>query len=179
MTFDICLREFDIKKDIHSFHVVHSDSNSMRFYGIAEFKTLEQSKNLMKSYIESEHNKKSVHRVISCSISGEYLGEIGLFNIDNNHHRANAYCILLPGVRKKGISILASSIFYREMFIQLNLNRVQAFVDSRNTNASKSLLGIGFNYEGELAEYECVDGQYINIRVFALTKKRFFELYGE
>ena len=71
------------------------------------------------------------------------------------------------------------NIMNAEAFAKINLNRVQAFVDSRNINAAKSLIGIGFNYEGELSEYEYFDGQYINIKVFALTKKRFLELYGE
>ena len=175
---DIYLRKFDIDNDLPSFHKVHSDSKSMQFYGMKEFKTLEESRNLMNSYIESEVGKNSMHRVICDTYSGEYLGEIGLFNINTSHHRANAYCILMPEVRKRGISILASSLFYREAFAKLHLNRIQAFVDNRNVNASKSLVGIGFNYEGKLIEYEYFDGQYIDIEVFALTRKRFFELYG-
>lgn len=173
------LRKFDVEKDLTLFHKVHSDSLSMQFYGMSEFKELEESRKLMNNYIQSELNGKSIHRVICSVDSGEYLGEIGLFNINNTHHRANAYCILLPESRKKGVSVYASSLFYREMFDKFNLNRVQALVDSRNVNASKSLIGIGFNYEGELAEYEFSGEQYIDIKVFALTKKRFFELYGE
>lgn len=178
MKSEIRLREFDIDKDLHLFHIVHSDSLSMQFYGMSAFNELEESRKLMNNYVVSELNKKSMHRVICSADTNEYLGEIGLFNINNNHHRANAYCILLPDSRKKGISIYASSLFYKEAFAKINLNRVQAFVDSRNINAAKSLIGIGFNYEGELSEYEYFDGQYINIKVFALTKKRFFELYG-
>ena len=175
---EIYLRKFDIDKDLPFFHKVHSDAKSMQFYGMNEFKTLEESRNLMNSYIESEFGNKSMHRVICDTDSGEYLGEIGLFNINTSHHRANAYCILMPETRKQGVSISASSLFYREVFAKLHLNRVQALVDSRNINASKSLVGIGFNYEGKLIEYEYFDGQYIDIEVFALTKKRFLELYG-
>lgn len=175
---DICLRKFDVDKDLPIFHKVHSDPKSMQFYGMNEFTTLEESRNLMNNYIESENCKKSMHRVICSTDCREYLGEIGLFNINMSHHRANAYCILMPEARKRGISISASSLFYREAFAELHLNRIQALVDSRNVNAAKSLMGIGFNYEGKLIEYEYFDGQYIDIEVFALAKKRFFELYG-
>ncbi len=179
MEAEIHLRKFNIEKDLPMFHRLHSDSASMQFYGMHEFKTSEESKKLMNNYIESELNNKSVHRVICAPISNEYIGEIGLFNINHFHHRANAYCILLPECRKKGISVYASSLFYREVFEQIHLNRIQAFVDSRNINAAKSLADIGFVYEGKLIEYELFDDQYIDVDVFALTKKRFFELYGE
>ncbi len=179
MKTDVYLRKFDIEKDLHLFHKLHSDSISMLFYGMSEFNALDESRKLMNDYIKSELNSKSIHRVISNIDSNEYLGEIGLFNINNIHHRANAYCILLPESRKKGLSIVASSLFYKEIFTKLHLNRIQALVDSRNIDATKSLIGIGFNYEGKLVEYEYYNGEYIDIEVFALTKKHFFELYGD
>lgn len=40
-------------------------------------------------------------KVIADATTSEYVGEIGLFNINELHHRANSYCILLPEYRKK------------------------------------------------------------------------------
>lgn len=179
MKRNIGLRKFDIDKDLHLFHRVHSDSLSMQYYGMSEFKELEESKKLIFNYIESECNNKSIHRVIYNIDSGEYIGEIGLFNISERHHRAETYCILLPEARKKGVLLYVSPLFYREVFAKLHLNRVQALVDSRNINAAKSFIGVGFNYEGRLIEYEYCNGEYIDIDLFSLTKRDFIELYGK
>ncbi len=177
--YSIALRVFDEKRDILLFHKAHSDLSSMKYYGMLAFQDLEQSRGLMRSYLQSESDKHSFHRVICDPISNQYMGEIGLFNINSLHHRANSYCILLPEHRKKGVSIDASDLFYHEVFRSLPINRIQAFVDDRNIGARNSLLGIGFLYEGKLSQYEFFNGEFIDIEVFALLKKHFFELYGE
>ncbi len=174
MITDIFLREFDVERDLYFFHKVHSDSSSMQFYGMHEFNELEQSRALMNSYIDSESNGQSIHRVIADSTSNEYIGEIGIFNINSHHHRADAYCILRPENRRKGISFKASAIFYKKIFESLNINRIQAMVDSRNVDAIKSLKGLGFTHEGKLEQYEFCDGEYIDIESFALIKERFY-----
>ena len=174
----VYLRSLDLEKDLSLFHQVYSDSLSMKYYGMQAFEDMDQSLSLMKSYIKSEEENKSIHRVISHPDTNEYMGEIGIFNINAMHHRANAYCILLPQYRNMGFSIDASAIFYDEIFGQKQINRIQALVDSRNAKAISSLKGIGFSYEGRLAQYEFSDGEYIDMDVFALLKKRFYELYS-
>lgn len=175
----VLLRRFDKKADINLFHKVHSDAESMKYYGMSAFDSVEQSRRLMDDYIQSEKKNMSFHRVICDPVTHVYMGEIGLFNINGRHQRATAYCILLPEQRKKGISVDASILFYRTIFNQLNINRVQALVDSRNEEAKASLNGIGFVFEGKMLQYEFFENEYIDIEVFALLKKRFYELYGE
>lgn len=173
----VSLRAFDVEKDLLPFNKVYSDSLSMEYYGMLPYTDLEQSRNLINNYIKSESANKSVHRVICRNGTNEYMGEIGIFNINTMHHRANAYCILSPEYRGKGISVDASALFYDEVFRTRQINRIQALVDNRNTNALKSLEGIGFSYEGVLSQYEFFEGKYIDIAVFALLKERFYALY--
>ena len=174
----IILRQFDIEKDLLFFHKVHSDADSMRYYGMREFKSTDESRKLMMDYVESEQRNRSVHRVICDAQNLEYMGEIGLFNIHPVHHRAEAYYILLPEFRKRGICIEASILFFKEAFEQRNINRVQVLVDSRNHDAISSFSGIGFSFEGKLQQYECEDGVYIDIVILSLIKTRYYDLYG-
>lgn len=176
---DIKLRRFQIEDDLHLFHNGHSDSISMRFYGMNAFTDIEQSRKLLESYILSELKQKSIHRVIANSVTNDYMGEIGLYNINDVHNRADAYCILLPDNRHKGLSIVASRLFYKEVFDTTRINRVQAIVDTRNNEAKKSLIGIGFKYEGTLAQYEYFNNHYIDMDFFAMLKSQFYSLYGK
>ena len=61
----------------------------------------------------------------------------------------------------------------------MQINRVQALVDSRNVNATNSLKGIGFIFEGKLQQYEYEEDGYIDIEVYSLIKTRFYELYAK
>ena len=174
----IDLRPFDEEKDILPFHRVYSDSVSMRYYGMRPYTDIGQSRKLICNYIDSEINGQSIHRVICGKFSDEYMGEIGIFNLNFMHHRANADCILLPEYRKRGISIEASKLFYKDIFQNWQINRIQAFVDCRNTGAIRSLEGIGFSFEGILSQYEFFEGEYVNMAIFALIKEKFYELYS-
>lgn len=167
---EIRLRDLCEQTDIEPFFRVHADAESMRYYGMMPFSTVEEAKKLFENYTESQKKGLSLHRVICDKTDDRYLGEIGIFNIDHTHHRANSYCILAPECRKQGVSQTASALFYQELFAATDINRIQASVDSRNENARKSLTGIGYRYEGTLKEYEFENGQFIDIAVYALLR---------
>ena len=60
------------------------------------------------------------------------------------------------------------------IFTSTSINRIQAYTDSRNVNAKKSLTGIGYQYEGRLYQYEFDKGEYIDIDVYSLLRKNYF-----
>lgn len=169
------LRDFILEEDLVPFHKVHSDENSMQYYGMEPATNIIESRDLMNTYFMAIKQGNMIHQVIADATTHEYVGEIGLFNINKQHHRANSYCILLPKYRKKGISPNISTQFYNLVFSTTCINRIQAHVDSRNFNAKQSLIGIGYNYEGRLKEYELDKGEYIDIDVYSLLRKNFYE----
>ena len=169
------LRDYILEEDLEFFHKVHSDEDSMRYYGMEPAINIGKSQDLMATYLVAIKQGKMIHRVIADAITNEYIGEIGLFNINKQHHRANSYCILLPEYRKRGVSKYISTKFYDFVFSTTCINRIQAHVDSRNLKAKQSLIGIGYNYEGRLKEYELDKGEYIDIDVYSLLRKNFYE----
>nr|WP_293568210.1 GNAT family protein [Prevotella sp.] len=169
------LRNYLVEEDLEYFHKVHSDGDSMRYYGMEPTNNIEESQDLMTTYLVAIKQGNMIHQVVADAITNEYVGEIGLFNINKQHHRANSYCILLPEYRKRGISKYISPQFYDFVFSTTCINRIQAHVDSRNLNAKKSLIGIGYNYEGRLKEYELDKGEYIDIDVYSLLCKNFYK----
>lgn len=164
------LRDYIFEKDLPYFHMVHSDFESVKYYGMAPSTSINESMRLLESYISSMRDGQSLHKVICSSDNNEYCGEIGLFGINEKHRRANSYCILLPQYRKKGISKAISDEFYKKIFSSTPINRIQAFVDSRNINAKSSLTGIGYSYEGRLVQFEFENDEFIDIDVYALLK---------
>ncbi|HIT15299.1 MAG TPA: GNAT family N-acetyltransferase [Candidatus Avimuribaculum pullicola] len=173
------LRDIVVERDLDYFHAVHSDAESVRYYGMEPSASIVESEQLLRAYVASMSEGKSLHKVICRADTSEYCGEIGLFNMNERHHRANSYCILLPKYRKQGISRAISKVFYDYIFSTTEINRIQAFVDSRNRNAKTSLEGIGYNYEGRLAQYEYEGGEYIDIDVYSLLRKDYESQFGK
>lgn len=169
------LRDFDIEQDILQFHRVHSDPSSMLYYGMEPIVSIDGSRKLLNEYALATQRGNVYRKVIANATTSEYIGEIGLFNVNKQHHRANSYCILLPEYRKKGISKYVSKDFYNLIFSTTPINRIQAHADSRNKNATKSLCGIGYQYEGTLHQYEYDKGEFIDIDVYALLRKDYLE----
>jgi ribosomal-protein-alanine N-acetyltransferase len=176
---EITLREFDIEKDIRKFYSVHSKPDVIKYYGMNPLKSVEKSVSLMSNYIESTKNQKSMHWVICDTTNQEYMGDIGLFNINFQHKRANSYCILSPEYWGKKISKKATFLLFPFLFSNTSLNRIQAFVDTRNHPAIKSLKDIGYLYEGVLYEYEFENDEFIDISVFAITRNQFEQIHKQ
>lgn len=168
------IRDICIEQDLLNFHRIHSDADSMLYYGMEPADSIEKSLELLYTYISAIEQGKMIIKVIADATTSEYVGELGLFNIHNLHHRANSYCILLPEYRKKGILKYISEGFYSMIFSTTSINRIQAHVDSRNVNAKNSLTGIGYQYEGRLYQYEFDKEEYIDIDVYSLLRKNYF-----
>ncbi len=163
------LRDYDVERDIDCFHWLRSDSHTMRFFGMDAISSIADSKKLMMDYIEAMANGECFRKVICCK-DGNFVGEIGLNRISTKHHRANAFSILLPKYRHKGVSVCIARSFYGYVFNHLNINRIQALVDTRNLDAINSLNNIGYKYEGILKQYELEEDGFIDIAVYALLK---------
>ena len=166
------LRDYDVEKDLDHFHWLRSDHQTMRYFGMDTIPSIADSKKLIMDYIKAMANGECYRKVI-CSKDGNYVGEIGLNRISKKHHRANSFSILLPKYRHKGVSVYIAKSFYNYVFNHLNINRIQALVDTRNLDAINSLNHIGYKYEGVLTQYELEEDGFIDIAVYALLKSNY------
>lgn len=55
-------------------------------------------------------------------------------------------------------------------FEQLDLNRIEGFVDSENTNCKKAIEKMNFKLEGTMRECEIKDGNYLNLDIYSKLK---------
>jgi ribosomal-protein-alanine N-acetyltransferase len=52
-------------------------------------------------------------------------------------------------------------------FEKLNLNRIEGFVDSENTNCKKAIEKMNFKLEGTMRECEIKDGKYLIVDIYS------------
>ena len=70
------LRDFILEEDLAPFHKVHSDENSMQFYGMEPATNIIESRDLMKTYFMAIKQGNMIHQVIADATTHEYVGEI-------------------------------------------------------------------------------------------------------
>lgn len=132
--------------------------------------TVVDAENLLATYAKGSSAGTSVHWAILDAGTGCVIGDAGIMSIDSRNRRASSYCILDRQYWGKGLSSDAMKLVFDHVFMSSGLNRIQAFIDARNTRTIRSVRGIGLAEEGVLREYEVDRGDFIDDAVFALTR---------
>lgn len=106
------------------------------------------------------------------------LGWCGLVEWDHNHRSATlGYCFTEPAWGH-GYATESARALLTWGFDTLDLNRVQAEVDTRHRASARVLQKLGFEREGTLREDCIVDGEVSDTWVFGLLRRDFPALTG-
>ena len=129
-------------------------------------------------------NNEDIKHYIN-NISGLFLG---IFNQDNEHvgnirvtqpHPINRHCqlgiLINKKFRGKGVGKKAIDLVINHIFLNLNINRVELYVDEENKYAIKMYKEIGFVKEGIKRELVWKNGKYHNYIIYSIIAKDFFK----
>jgi len=94
-----------------------------------------------------------------------------VWGLNNSHQKATISCIFLPEYWGKGLAREALMKVIHYLFSDLQLNRLQLYVDPINQRAVQLFKNTGFQLEGILREYEYEYGHYVDIAIMSLLKK--------
>ncbi len=96
-----------------------------------------------------------------------FYGACGLNDLDKNHKKAEIGYWLLREHWGKGYITEAVPLVIKYGFEQLGLHRIEAIVETENTNSKKLMERLGFDHEGTLMECELKNGKYISLDIYA------------
>lgn len=117
-------------------------------------------------------NTSAVWYAIELKASGQFVGNVWLWNISTRHRHAELR--ILIGERSawgSGCGAEAISLLTGYGFKQLGLHKVYAFVMARNSRAVRTFEKCEFDSEALLVEDVFWNGQFENVhRVFRLNK---------
>ncbi|CAM3794766.1 GNAT family N-acetyltransferase [Mesobacillus zeae] len=116
---------------------------------------------------------KGVRWVIADKASNQYIGDIGVFNFEPDHNRAELGFKLQKKYWNKGIMRVCIQQVLEFAFEEKSYNRIEALVDPRNIGCQKTLKKNGFQLEGALREYEFERGQYIDLQMYSILRREF------
>lgn len=146
-----------------------SEPKVIRYYGV-EYHSLVDTKAQMEWYEENLHQGSGIWWAITRKEVGDLIGTCGLYNLQPQHRKAELGYWLMPHYWGQGFmqASLQAVLAYGQQ--QLNLHRIEAFVETKNVASGKLLRKLGFEQEGVLRDAEIKQGRFISLEVYALLQ---------
>lgn len=162
--------------DADALLALFGDAARMRFWGHAPLRTPEEAR----SYIDGIRQGAARGDLLQWAIApatGDRLGEgrslIGtctLAEVDRTHRRAELGVAVAAGYEGEGIAFEAARAVIRYAFDELDLHRITADADPRNSAGLALLARLGFRREGRLRQHYFQAGEWQDGVLFGLLR---------
>jgi [ribosomal protein S5]-alanine N-acetyltransferase len=147
-----------------------SNRQVIKYYGV-EYHSYPDTSEQMKWYQELYKNKTGLWWAITLG-ADELIGACGYYNLQATHRKAELGYWLLPNYWRRGLMQEALEKIIPYGFQELNLHRIEAYVEVDNQASGQLLRRLNFQHEGTLQETEIKNGRFISLDIFALLNTR-------
>lgn len=138
----------------------------IKYYGVS-FMTLEATEEQMDWY-ETQEKAETGKWWLVCSSDGEEVyGAGGINDIDKKNRKGEIGFWLLPEYWGKGFMKEAMNAIIDYGFEEMNLHRIEGFVESTNENCKNGLKKMNFELEGIMRDCEMKEGKFISVDIYA------------
>ncbi len=155
--------------DVGALLEICQDEEVMLYYGMEVFKEEKQSRDEIDWMNKIWRQETGARWVITHK--GEVIGELGFYEYEKKHRKAEIGYKLARKYWRKGIMSEAMDGVLSYIYNETDINRLQALVDPRNTGSIKLLEKKGFQREGLLRDYEYERGDYIDLIMFSILRR--------
>ncbi|MBX2829481.1 MAG: GNAT family N-acetyltransferase [Flavobacteriaceae bacterium] len=160
----LLLREIQ-DSDLESIYQGLSDPRVIQHYGIS-FDNLEATKEQMTWFTDKKQRWWAI-----CSLDNQtFYGAGGLNDINLHEGKAEIGLWLLPEFWGKGIMKEALPLIANYGLQQLNLSRIEGFVETENRNCKNAMSKLDFKLEKTIKDFEVKNGKAISVDVYAKIK---------
>ncbi len=143
-----------------------SDPIITKHYGV-HFDSLEHTKEQMDWFENLEKTGTGRWFAICEKSTNTFVGAIGYNDLNKEHRKAEIGMWLLADHWGKGTlsEVMPDVLDYG--FQELNLHRIEGYVDSGNVKCKRALDKINFQYEGTMRDCEIKNGTYLSVDIYA------------
>ncbi len=103
--------------------------------------------------------------------TGSLIGDLAIHTLPEDPNQAEIGFSLSPSYQHKGLGIEAVKGLLRYLFTELNMHRVIAIADVRNSSSVRLLEKAGMRKEGHFIKATWYKGEYTDEYLFALLKE--------
>lgn len=141
------------------------------FYDLPTFTTIGEATALIENWQERYSKGENIRWAITLKDTpGELMGTCGFHNFAKEHRRAEIGYELNPKYWRQGIMFEALTILLAFGFNELDLHRIEAFIDPENIASRYLLEKSGLNSEGVLHGYFYEKGRFVDAEIYALLR---------
>lgn len=164
------LRPF-AQTDTDAIFALQSRARVLRYWDAPPWKTRAQAERFIAVCGQVEREGAGARLAIERADDQAFIGWCALSKWDPTHRSARLGYCLDDAAWGQGFATEAAGALLRWAFETLDLNRVQAETDTRNTASSRVLEKLGFVREGMLREDCIVDGEVSDSFVYGLLRR--------
>ena len=160
------------------FDYIHSEmtqEDQLKILGLESNKELLKEKEKYKNGLSS-HNKKFLYYQLIDKKAKEIIGWCGFHTWYTDHNRAEiGYGLFRDDYKNKGLMSEAISPIIDYGFMQMKLNRIEAFIEPENIASIKLIKKLNFVKEGQLREhyYNYKNDRIEDSMVYSLLRREY------
>ena len=164
----LLLRQF-ADSDLENVFNGLSHPEIIKYYGVS-FQTLEATKEQMVFFADLEKNETGIWFAVCSADNKTFYGAGGLNNLSKEHKKAEIGFWLISDFWGQGIMKEAMLLICNYGFDNLELHRIEGFVESENKNCKNAMSKLDFQHEGTMKECEIKNGKFISLDIYAKIK---------
>ena len=164
------LRPFT-RTDLDAIYALQSNPRVLRYWDAPPWKERQQAERFIAVCRQIEREGAGARLAIERAQGGAFVGWCALANWNPDYRSARLGYCLDEGAWGQGFATEAAGALLRWAFDTLDLNRVQAETDTRNSASSRVLEKLRFVREGTLREDCVVDGEVSDSWVYGLLRR--------
>jgi ribosomal-protein-alanine N-acetyltransferase len=157
--------------DAEAFFGIFSHPVVMRYWSTPPWTSMEQAQVFIERSTQSLESGQNLRLAIVKQVDGSLIGQCTLFGIYPTCRRAEIGYSLAHADWGNGYANEALRALIGYAFDTLNLNRIEADVDPRNTGSAKALRRLGFTKEGYLRERWIVGDEVSDSELYGLLRR--------
>ena len=161
------------ENDIDSLFEVFSDPQVMRYWSTPPYTDREAAVQLQREIAAGNENNTMIKWGLALRDSDRLIGTTTLFNLSLENGRAELGYAMGREHWGKGYMNEALQALVVHAFEVMNLRRLEADVDPRNTASIRTLERLGFQKEGYLRERWHVNGEIQDALFYGLLRREF------
>lgn len=160
-------------KDTAALFAHFSQEEVTKYMDIDAFSNITEATQIISFFRESLERQEGMRWAITLQGKDELIGTCGFHRWSKVHFKAEIGYDLLPALWGKGIMTEAIGLILKYAYEELQLNRIEAFVDPANAASSRLLGRLGFRHEGMLRDAFFEKGKFVDAELYSLLRREY------
>ena len=158
--------------DADALYTLHSSAHVLRYWDAPPWGERARAERFLTACRQLEEDGSGARLAMDRASDGSFLGWCSLTRWNPDHRSASLGYCLDDAAWGQGYATEAARAVLQWAFDTLDLNRVQAETDTRNTASARVLEKLGFVREGTLREDCVVNGDVSDSWVYGLLRRQ-------